>query len=1063
MTTFRPSISGLVPLSNIYETPNNVSQTPTPSSWVDTLFPTNDSDSEYNNVDGNDIIEGMKSSGGMDSTKRLFNKVLSGIRRGVDGFSKASYFLPGKVDRGLTKLTTKATESVYNQSDRKPAKTTKKQVDITEKTMRSNFSAEKVITRIEANFQKIKDILDIANNEESFKTKQNLNDDFLSFTNEVGKLDASTVNGEEAYATFILYVRSIENKLRELYDNSTLLDEETKFISSEFSKVSNPSQLSFLKSKRETKESKTRKTARFTDDVKNFTNMVSTYRKTNHKILAEPIVTDYKTLTIMLKNLYYAKSSEYSSILRDMNTLHSSIKKNSSYYVFDSEIKELYQILEEFRFEKNATAKTLEIPPDNSKLEADKRNDAGVLKKVIYMFMAVPFLIIATYNWYYLIVYRDADLFADVPSSSDGKDPRPVNDKTGIKWDFTRLGPLSDFVDHLFGTLLFPTRLFNRVLLEHNSPVIPRLFSDKDVLMSRGWVLLMFALIIYFMFFGVSFKELIKSDDKCKPKQNNMIVKLFIGLTIFYYVFRMIFIFFGGSHSEGIGKSFESFASNVGVRPLNFNFVPILAKPIIAGILFILLTVGLFFIAMLSVNMSIMIVMMYLILHSLFGFYMYLPTTSDNSRGFLMDSLFHGFSYYRYIWSNLSNIFDTERKEWIAKEECDGHTLYGRFMIHIMGRIFTWLWFAITLTGIIYTAVKTRLTEMKIFASIFIAIFGSIIMYISWNWNSLFGKRESTETPNTATESGATAPSQSGSSASPATAPNPAMTPNPAFSPLDLLGNNSPDKLMSEFNEIVDKVVEKNPNIPQDVKEMGNALMEQVKAGNISGALETFNTLKDKIPPELITPEIQEKINIVQSMMNMPGVSSMLKLVHSSAATTSAATTSAATTIGADSSGITTSASEALTSEALTSNLLGSIKTKIPSIAGIIDKLSEIVPKDKLDKFLTIIPTNQVESILKAIPPNQINELLKNIPVEKITKVLEAIPSDLLSIIIGSLPLDEISQIIKSNVSNMDNIQPALIKLIPQIQKNIIREVGGNPGKLMRILTRLPDIFKALA
>jgi hypothetical protein len=1058
MTTFRPSISGLVPLSNIYETPNNVSQTPTPSSWVDTLFPTNDSDSEYNNVDGNDIIEGMKSSGGMDSTKRLFNKVLSGIRRGVDGFSKASYFLPGKVDRGLTKLTTKATESVYNQSDRKPAKTTKKQVDITEKTMRSNFSAEKVITRIEENFQKIKDILDIANNEESFKTKQNLNDDFLSFTNEVGKLDASTVNGEEAYATFILYVRSIENKLRELYDNSTLLDEETKFISSEFSKVSNPSQLSFLKSKRETKESKTRKTARFTDDVKKFTNMVSTYRKTNHKILAEPIVTDYKTLTIMLKNLYYAKSSEYSSILRDMNTLHSSIKKNSSYYVFDSEIKELYQILEEFRFEKNATAKTLEIPPDNSKLEADKRNDAGVLKKVIYMFMAVPFLIIATYNWYYLIVYRDADLFADVPSSSDGKDPRPVNDKTGIKWDFTRLGPLSDFVDHLFGTLLFPTRLFNRVLLEHNSPVIPRLFSDKDVLMSRGWVLLMFALIIYFMFFGVSFKELIKSDDKCKPKQNNIIVKLFIGLTIFYYVFRMIFIFFGGSHSEGIGKSFESFASNVGVRPLNFNFVPILAKPIIAGILFILLTVGLFFIAMLSVNMSIMIVMMYLILHSLFGFYMYLPTTSDNSRGFLMDSLFHGFSYYRYIWSNLSNIFDTERKEWIAKEECDGHTLYGRFMIHIMGRIFTWLWFAITLTGIIYTAVKTRLTEMKIFASIFIAIFGSIIMYISWNWNSLFGKRESAETPNTATESGATNASQSGSSASPATATppmtaaNPAMTPNPAFSPLDLLGNNSPDKLMSKFNEIV----KNNPDIPQDVKEMGNALMEQVKSGNISGALETFNTLKDKIPPGLIPPEIQEKINSVQSMMNMPGMSNILKMVPSSAATTSGSDS-----IGAPSSEALTS--EATTSEALTSNLLGSIKTKIPSIAGIIDKLSKIVPQDKLEKFLTIIPANQVEAIIKAIPPEQINELLKNIPVEKITKVLDVIPSDLLSTALEILPLDEASQIVKANASNPNNIQKALMGLIPKIKSKIMQ----NPGKLLRIFPRLlkilPSLFKAIA
>jgi hypothetical protein len=801
MTTFSTSISGVVPLSNIYETPNVVHQTPAPSSWVDMLFPQTHtgSDSDSNGEDSDDDsdtpesvyddipgygapIEGMKGKkkkkkrknkgkprSGKDDAKRLFKKFLNGIKKGVDIFTKVSYFIPGKVDKLLSKFAIKATDSIYDASNKIPAVSTKKNVRNTEQTLRRELNVEKIITAAEEVFQKITNKLNTANNAEAFKTKNALNDDFQSFIYKIRNMKIATVNGEDAYKNLLLSIRSIEIKLKELYDkaNSTEISIGNNEIFKELGSVLNPKK--FLKYLKDVSCTDTNKRVHIAKDfvkaVENFTKKVSGHLKKYQQIGAEPYVNDYNNLTASIAKLYYVNPLKFKSKLNEIKKLYNSIKSNSSYYVFDSEIKELTKVAEEFRFEKNATAKTLEIPPDNSKLEADKRNDASVLKKVVYMLMAVPFLIIATYNWYYLIVYRDSDEFGDVPPSPDGKEPRAVNERTQIKWDFSGLGPVADVVDHLFGSLIFPTRLLNRILLEHKSPVIPGFFSDKHPLISRACVLVLFGFLIYGMFFKVSIKELIKSDNKCKPKQNNLIVKLFMGLIIFYYVFRMLFIFFGGSHTGGF---MASFADNMAVRPLNFGFKPFLSRPILAIILFILLMVGLFFIAMLSVNMSIMIVMMYLVLHSLFGFYMYLPTTGSSGRGLFKD-IFTGLRYYRETWSKMGNIFDGERKEWKDLEECEGMTALGRFMIYVMGRVFTWFWLVIMLTGIIFTWVRSKLNEMKIFTSIMVAILGGMFMYISWRWeaimNLIFRNKETdgstsgeTTPPNTTTTSGTTPP-----------------------------------------------------------------------------------------------------------------------------------------------------------------------------------------------------------------------------------------------------------------------------------------------------------------
>jgi hypothetical protein len=325
-----------------------------------------------------------------------------------------------------------------------------------------------------------------------------------------------------------------------------------------------------------------------------------------------------------------------------------------------------------------------------------------------------------------------------------------------------------------------------------------------------------------------------------------------------------------------------------------------------------------------------------------------------------------------------------------------------------------------------------------------IAILGGIFMYISWKWedimNAIFGKKETEggtageATPSEATNQSGTTPNT--------TTPSQMIPPNtnPLNDLLDSIG--SPEKLISEFKN----KIENNPDIPPELKQMGNTLMEQVKAGNISGALETFNTLKDSVPPGLIPPELTDKLSSVQSMTDM------LKSANSSGLTTSGSEPSGSESSGAESLGVPNS----------TSGLLGSIKEKIPSIAPIIDTLSKTVPPKTLEKFLGTIPSNQVEAVIKAIPPNQINELLQKIPVEKITKVLNVIPSELLSSVVEILPLDEISQIIKSNVSTPQNIQPALMGLAP----TVMGKITSNPMliyKLRDIIPKLPTILKELA
>ena len=687
-----------------------------------------------------------------DDFKKNFKRALGGIKTGVDNMSRAAYFLPEKIDKVMTKLTSKMTDSIYDASDKKPATSNSKQVDAMEAKLRREFDVEEVLTRAEDIFQKIIDKLNIANNTESATTKNLLKDNFQSFKNKMSRMDISKVNGESKYKHLMIDVRSIEQKLRELYDksNTNVFLEDFEGISRQILNTKGLDPITptpfhkpnkFLKTYKDLTCTLTQKKITIRDEfvafTKNFDMAISSHLSKFNTVIAEPYIKDLQIISKSLTDVFYVNPLKFESHLKKIKKFFKKLKRNDSYYVFDSEIKELEQLAEEVRFEKNAREKANNTPADNSKLEADKRNDASVLKRALYMLMAVPFLIISTYNWYYLIVYRDADLFADVPPM-DGKDPRVVNDKTAIHWDFNRAGPLCDIIDHLFGSLVYPTRLLNRVLLEHESPMIPGFFENKYPLNERAGVLALFTFILYFMFFGVSFKELIKSDDKCKPKKNNIIVKLFMGLIIFYYIFRVFFIFLGGSHSEGF---IASFAKGMSIHPLNFNFVPLLARPVIALILFILLIIGLFFIAMLSVNMSIMVVMMYLILHSLFGFYMYRPTTGTDSRWFYQD-IPQGLSYYRSMWKILSNIFDREREEWEDLEVCKGWTLKGQFMIKVMGRIFTWLWPIIGLVAIIYSAIKLKLDEMKVFVSILIAVLAGIFMAISWNWKHLFGSKE---------------------------------------------------------------------------------------------------------------------------------------------------------------------------------------------------------------------------------------------------------------------------------------------------------------------------------
>lgn len=133
-----------------------------------------------------------------------------------------------------------------------------------------------------------------------------------------------------------------------------------------------------------------------------------------------------------------------------------------------------------------------------------------------------------------------------------------------------------------------------------------------------------------------------------------------------------------------------------------------------------------------------MISFVYIIIYSLFGFYLYYSRNDDKKRPFYMD-VFHGFSGYKSTWEDLSNIFNTEWKEWDDLTKCGAESNWGwaGIMKYFFGKIFTWFWVAVTILASGYAATHFKLEEMKIIGTILAVLIGSFFITLAAMWDNI--------------------------------------------------------------------------------------------------------------------------------------------------------------------------------------------------------------------------------------------------------------------------------------------------------------------------------------
>jgi hypothetical protein len=333
-----------------------------------------------------------------------------------------------------------------------------------------------------------------------------------------------------------------------------------------------------------------------------------------------------------------------------------------------------------------------------------------------------------------MIVHRDAEKFAMREPPKDGKEPRPYNKETQIRWDFSGTGPMQNIMDHILGSIIFPTHFINNLLLNDERPFLPRSFTHKDALWSRAKVMLLFCFIIYYILFNVSFKDLMGGG--AVGKKSGFLTNFVLGIIITYYAIRMIFVIFAASHGEMFNRfCYIAESTGMDIEKLKIALVP---PNILTTVILILVIIVLFFISMLSVNIAIMVMVMYIIVYSLFGFYLFYARHDVNKRSFWTDIL-HGFAGYSSTWEDLSNVFDTERKDWEDLVNCGAESNFGKagLMKYVFGKIFTWLWIGVTIFAAVYSGKHMRLEEMKIFVTILVILIGSFFIELAAAWEKL--------------------------------------------------------------------------------------------------------------------------------------------------------------------------------------------------------------------------------------------------------------------------------------------------------------------------------------
>jgi hypothetical protein len=268
---------------------------------------------------------------------------------------------------------------------------------------------------------------------------------------------------------------------------------------------------------------------------------------------------------------------------------------------------------------------------DFDNIQADKE----AFKIAIYKVISMPLLLYATYNWFYLMVYMKAK------EEEDGMLERPFDDDKrmkisldGIKPDFIKK-PLQFSLNYAITPLYWFDKLFNNNIYTY--------FANNII----GWKILNYLLIFIFVFIINTKFGLFDSLDhfiKNKPSFLYKFCGIIIAGTLLYNIFNHIF-----NPSQEI-KTLRVFKYLFGI---------------LLGFIYIILTT---FVAGMSINISAILILMYVWIHSLFGIFLY------NKKGI--------FGYFEEK-KNMDNYIkrDSER---LQTEDCEKLSFFERILLQIV-------------------------------------------------------------------------------------------------------------------------------------------------------------------------------------------------------------------------------------------------------------------------------------------------------------------------------------------------------------------------------------------
>jgi hypothetical protein len=421
--------------------------------------------------------------------------------------------------------------------------------------------------------------------------------------------------------------------------------------------------------------------------------------------------------------------------------------------------------------------------------ENNMRNDAKILRQIIYVSLSFPICIFVTYNWIYLLAYYDkTDGCPDDSNSQKNEDGellcRPANDSKRLEISFAKLGEFSSGVNFMFDFAIMPLWVFDKLIL--GDKYLPTLFPVIPWRIITKFIILFYSLI---MVYGMNLFGSINNALRGTPS----IVGYYSGTIIIGYFIYKMYMDFLTPDVKATDMKIDAF----------LKFIP---QGLFYYVFLFFYYVFRLIIAVWSINVSSIIVVIYFWVHSLFGMAIYGGGLGEMGK-------------------QMENVDEFINKDLLSFKEDDKECVKPSIVKRIIRLLAEFLYDNIYLvfyilvmgTNITNALAGLRSTSLKQVISCLIGV--QIIIACLYIWNNLAGKKKPETKGTPVNKYNAGLSNESGGNGPSTTSTTPTAPPLPTPSASDLLsqtesilsssGDNIPsvssDNLLDEVETLMKK------------------------------------------------------------------------------------------------------------------------------------------------------------------------------------------------------------------------------------------------------------------